>query len=150
MNFLLSHLNCSNLFLHTSCLVSCACQAEIESRVELEKRLKQAEEALQDLEKGLNSVERTKERDEKMKGDVSHLRSECTLWYTSLSVDVTPCMCCRRLVFGEMKHSKKLKEWNEKSELHHMDSPVVSQLNKYKHKCAFKSIYSHTHIKHID
>ncbi|XP_023252154.1 pleckstrin homology domain-containing family D member 1 [Seriola lalandi dorsalis] len=49
-------------------------KAEIESRVELEKRLKQAEEALQDLEKGLNSVERTKERDEKMKGDVTHLR----------------------------------------------------------------------------
>ncbi|XP_022621863.1 pleckstrin homology domain-containing family D member 1 [Seriola dumerili] len=49
-------------------------KAEIESRVELEKRLKQAEEALQDLEKGLNSMERTKERDEKMKGDVTHLR----------------------------------------------------------------------------
>ncbi|XP_039993791.1 pleckstrin homology domain-containing family D member 1 [Xiphias gladius] len=50
-------------------------KAEIESRVELEKRLKQAEEALQDLEKGLNSLERTKERDEKMKGDVTQLRS---------------------------------------------------------------------------
>ncbi|CAK6975631.1 pleckstrin homology domain-containing family D member 1 [Scomber scombrus] len=49
-------------------------KAEIESRVELEKRLKQAEEALQDLEKSLNSVERTIERDEKMKGDVTHLR----------------------------------------------------------------------------
>ncbi|XP_071354535.1 pleckstrin homology domain-containing family D member 1 [Trachinotus anak] len=49
-------------------------KAEIESRVALEKRLKQAEEALQDLEKGLNSVERTKERDEKMKGDVTQLR----------------------------------------------------------------------------
>lgn len=52
-------------------------QAEIESRVELEKRLKQAEEALQDLEKGLDSMDRTKERDEKMKGDVTQLRSEC-------------------------------------------------------------------------
>lgn len=52
------------------------CQAEIESRVELEKRLKQAEEALQDLEKGLDSMERTKERDEQMKGDVTQLRSE--------------------------------------------------------------------------
>ncbi|XP_050933970.1 pleckstrin homology domain-containing family D member 1 isoform X2 [Lates calcarifer] len=49
-------------------------KAEIESRVELEKRLKQAEEALQDLEKGLNSLERTKERDEEMKGDVTQLR----------------------------------------------------------------------------
>ncbi|XP_041827434.1 pleckstrin homology domain-containing family D member 1 [Melanotaenia boesemani] len=49
-------------------------KAEIESRVELEQRLKQAEEALQDLEKGLNSLERTKERDEKMKGDVTQLR----------------------------------------------------------------------------
>lgn len=58
-------------------MTSCVSQAEIESRVELEKRLKQAEEALQDLEKGLNTLERTKERDEKMKGDVSQLRSEC-------------------------------------------------------------------------
>ncbi|XP_060919617.1 pleckstrin homology domain-containing family D member 1 [Labrus mixtus] len=49
-------------------------KAEIESRIELEKRLKQAEEALQDLEKGLNSLERSKERDEKMKGDVTQLR----------------------------------------------------------------------------
>ncbi|XP_051805396.1 pleckstrin homology domain-containing family D member 1 [Acanthochromis polyacanthus] len=49
-------------------------KAEIESRVELEKRLKEAEEALQNLEKGLNSLERTKERDEKMKGDVTQLR----------------------------------------------------------------------------
>lgn len=44
--------------------------------MELEKRLKQAEEALQDLEKGLNSMERTRERDEQMKGDVTQLRSE--------------------------------------------------------------------------
>ncbi|XP_019133369.2 pleckstrin homology domain-containing family D member 1 [Larimichthys crocea] len=49
-------------------------KVEIESRVELEKRLKEAEEALQDLEKGLNSLERTKESDEKMKGDVTHLK----------------------------------------------------------------------------
>lgn len=49
----------------------------MESRLELEKRLKQAEQALQDLEKGLNSVEWTKEREEQMKGDVTQLRSEC-------------------------------------------------------------------------
>ncbi|XP_034089313.1 pleckstrin homology domain-containing family D member 1 [Gymnodraco acuticeps] len=49
-------------------------KAEIESRVELEKRLQQAEEALQDLEKGLESLERTKETEEKMKGDVTQLR----------------------------------------------------------------------------
>ncbi|XP_074516543.1 pleckstrin homology domain-containing family D member 1 [Sebastes fasciatus] len=49
-------------------------KTEIESRVELEKRLKQAEEALQELEKGLESLERTKETDEKMKGGVNQLR----------------------------------------------------------------------------
>ncbi|KAK5917320.1 hypothetical protein CgunFtcFv8_012221 [Champsocephalus gunnari] len=49
-------------------------KAEIESRVELEKRLQQAEEALKDLEKGLESLERTKETEEKMKGDVTQLR----------------------------------------------------------------------------
>lgn len=50
----------------------------MESRLELEQRLKLAEEALQDLEKGLDTLERTKERDEKMRGDVSQLRSECS------------------------------------------------------------------------
>uniref|UniRef100_A0A8C1XH03 Pleckstrin homology domain containing, family D (with coiled-coil domains) member 1 n=1 Tax=Cyprinus carpio TaxID=7962 RepID=A0A8C1XH03_CYPCA len=49
-------------------------KAEMESRVELERRLKLAEEALQDLEQGLNAIEHTHERDERMKGDVSHLR----------------------------------------------------------------------------
>nr|XP_057913589.1 pleckstrin homology domain-containing family D member 1 isoform X3 [Doryrhamphus excisus] len=49
-------------------------QVEMESRVELEKRLKRAEEALQGLEKGLDSLDRTKERDERMRGDVTQLR----------------------------------------------------------------------------
>ncbi|XP_028252285.1 pleckstrin homology domain-containing family D member 1 [Parambassis ranga] len=49
-------------------------KAEMESRVELEKKLKDAEEVLQDLERGLNTLERTKERDEQMRGDVTHLK----------------------------------------------------------------------------
>ncbi|XP_037342259.1 pleckstrin homology domain-containing family D member 1 [Pungitius pungitius] len=49
-------------------------KVEIESRVELEKRLNQAEQALQELEKGLGSLERTKETEEKMKGGVTQLR----------------------------------------------------------------------------
>ncbi|XP_067311076.1 pleckstrin homology domain-containing family D member 1 isoform X2 [Pseudorasbora parva] len=49
-------------------------KAEMESRVELERRLKLAEEALKDLEQGLDAIERTHERDERMKGDVNHLR----------------------------------------------------------------------------
>nr|XP_055027649.1 pleckstrin homology domain-containing family D member 1 isoform X1 [Misgurnus anguillicaudatus] len=49
-------------------------KAEMESRVELERRLKLAEEALKDLEQGLNAIERTRERDERMRGDVGHLR----------------------------------------------------------------------------
>ncbi|XP_037550621.1 pleckstrin homology domain-containing family D member 1 [Nematolebias whitei] len=49
-------------------------KVEIEARVELEQKLKWAEEALKDLEKGLNSLERTKEGDEKMKGDVTQLK----------------------------------------------------------------------------
>ncbi|TRY57882.1 hypothetical protein DNTS_014400 [Danionella cerebrum] len=44
-------------------------KAEMESRVELERRLKLAEEALQDLEQGLSAMERTQEREERMKGD---------------------------------------------------------------------------------
>ncbi|XP_049319937.1 pleckstrin homology domain-containing family D member 1 [Astyanax mexicanus] len=49
-------------------------KAEMESRAELEQRLKFAEKALKDLEQGLNCIERSHERDEKMRGDVSHLR----------------------------------------------------------------------------
>lgn len=52
------------------------CQTEIESRLELERRLKEAEEALQELEKGLSSRERSTEAEEQMKGNVTHLRSE--------------------------------------------------------------------------
>ncbi|XP_061650676.1 pleckstrin homology domain-containing family D member 1 isoform X1 [Phyllopteryx taeniolatus] len=64
-------------------------QAEIESRVELEKRLKQAEEALQDLEKGLDSLDRTSERDQRMRGDVTQLRRELSSQY----VDIVPSKC---------------------------------------------------------
>ncbi|XP_065144768.1 pleckstrin homology domain-containing family D member 1 [Paramisgurnus dabryanus] len=49
-------------------------KVEMESRVELERRLKLAEEALKDLEQGLNAIERSSERDERMRGDVGHLR----------------------------------------------------------------------------
>lgn len=48
----------------------------MESRAELERRLKMAEEALKNLEQGLSCLERSRERDERMIGDVSHLRSE--------------------------------------------------------------------------
>ncbi|XP_021258831.1 pleckstrin homology domain-containing family D member 1 isoform X1 [Numida meleagris] len=49
-------------------------KAEVKVRMELEKRLKEAEEALQSLEQGLNSLDRNKEKEEKMKADVSNLR----------------------------------------------------------------------------
>ncbi|KAF5895645.1 pleckstrin homology domain-containing family D member 1, partial [Clarias magur] len=49
-------------------------KAEMESRAELERRLKMAEEALKNLEQGLSCLERSRERDERMIGDVSHLR----------------------------------------------------------------------------
>nr|XP_023691756.1 pleckstrin homology domain-containing family D member 1 isoform X1 [Paramormyrops kingsleyae] len=49
-------------------------KAEIESKLELEQRLKVAEEALQSLEEGLNSLSRSREKEERMKGDVRQLR----------------------------------------------------------------------------
>lgn len=48
-------------------------------RMDLEKRLREAEEALQRLEQGLNSLDRNKEKEEKMKADVSHLRSKSVI-----------------------------------------------------------------------
>ncbi|GCC41819.1 hypothetical protein chiPu_0025974 [Chiloscyllium punctatum] len=52
------------------------CQEEIKSRAELERRLQEAEDALQRLEQGLSSAERTVEKNERMKGDVGELRSK--------------------------------------------------------------------------
>ncbi|MFT7802028.1 pleckstrin domain-containing family D member 1-like [Arapaima gigas] len=49
-------------------------KVEIQSRLDLERRLKLAEEALQSLEQGLNSRDRSQEEDDRMKGDVSQLR----------------------------------------------------------------------------
>ncbi|XP_061236280.1 pleckstrin homology domain-containing family D member 1 isoform X1 [Neopsephotus bourkii] len=48
--------------------------AEVKVRMDLEKRLREAEEALQSLEQGLNSLDCNKEKEEKMKADVSNLR----------------------------------------------------------------------------
>lgn len=42
--------------------------------MDLEKRLREAEEALQSLEQGLNSLDCNKEKEKKMKADVSNLR----------------------------------------------------------------------------
>ncbi|NXI43878.1 PLHD1 protein, partial [Galbula dea] len=49
-------------------------KAEVKVRMDLEKRLREAEEALQSLEQGLNSLDCNKEKEEKMKTDVSNLR----------------------------------------------------------------------------
>lgn len=48
-------------------------------RMDLEKRLREAEEALQSLEQGLNSLDCNKEKEEKMKADVSNLRSKSVI-----------------------------------------------------------------------
>ena len=45
-------------------------------RVDLERRLREAEGALRSLEQGLNSKVRNKEKEERMRADVSHLKSK--------------------------------------------------------------------------
>ena len=58
-------------------LICCVgAQVEMETRMELERRLKLAEEALQRLEQGLTTLEPACERNERMRGDVGHLKSE--------------------------------------------------------------------------
>ncbi|XP_070590724.1 pleckstrin homology domain-containing family D member 1 isoform X2 [Erythrolamprus reginae] len=49
-------------------------KAEVKVRMDLEKRLQEAEKALQSLEQGLNCKHRNKEKEEKMKADVSNLK----------------------------------------------------------------------------
>lgn len=45
-------------------------------RMDLERRLREAEAALRSLEQGLNSKVRNKEKEERMRADVSHLKSK--------------------------------------------------------------------------
>ncbi|XP_004584661.2 pleckstrin homology domain-containing family D member 1 [Ochotona princeps] len=49
-------------------------RAEVKVRMDLEKRLREAEGALRSLEQGLNSKVRNKEKEERMRADVSHLK----------------------------------------------------------------------------
>ncbi|ETE72524.1 hypothetical protein L345_01651, partial [Ophiophagus hannah] len=49
-------------------------KAEVKVRMDLEERLQEAEEALQSLEQGLNCKHHNKEKEEKMKADVSNLK----------------------------------------------------------------------------
>lgn len=51
--------------------------------MDLERRLGEAEEALQSLEQGLNSVDRNEEKEEKMKADVSNLKSKSLFLHSS-------------------------------------------------------------------
>lgn len=55
-------------------------QAEVKVRMDLERRLREAEGALRSLEQGLNSKVRNKEKEERMRADVSHLKSELPSW----------------------------------------------------------------------
>lgn len=70
-------------------------QAEVKVRMDLEKRLREAEEALQSLEQGLNSLDCNKEKEERMKADVSNLRSKSIVhplywWASSARGHVSP------------------------------------------------------------
>lgn len=47
--------------------------------MDLERRLREAEAALRSLEQGLNSKVRNKEKEERMRADVSHLKSKASL-----------------------------------------------------------------------
>ncbi|XP_059548169.1 pleckstrin homology domain-containing family D member 1 isoform X2 [Myotis daubentonii] len=49
-------------------------KAEVKVRMDLERRLREAEAALRSLEQGLNSRVRNKEKEERMRADVSHLK----------------------------------------------------------------------------
>ncbi|XP_054303947.1 pleckstrin homology domain-containing family D member 1 isoform X2 [Pongo pygmaeus] len=49
-------------------------KAEVKVRMDLERRLREAEGALRSLEQGLNSKVRNKEKEERMRADVSHLK----------------------------------------------------------------------------
>lgn len=66
----------NKLFFSSSCFLS---QAEVKVRMDLERRLREAEEALQSLEQGLNSLNCNKEKERKMKADVSNLRSKLAI-----------------------------------------------------------------------
>lgn len=66
-------------------------QAEVKVRMGLERRLREAEGALRSLEQGLSSKVRNKEKEERMRADVSHLKSKPCPLCLALSPGAQPC-----------------------------------------------------------
>lgn len=58
--------------------------------MDLERRLREAEAALRSLEQGLNSKVRNKEKEERMRADVSHLKSKGFLQGPGLVPELSP------------------------------------------------------------
>lgn len=63
--------------------------------MDLERRLREAEGALRSLEQGLNSKVRNKEKEERMRADVSHLKSKLCLWVLAPNLGTQPQMGSR-------------------------------------------------------
>lgn len=59
--------------------------------MDLERRLREAEAALRSLEQGLNSKVRNKEKEERMRADVSHLKSKASLQGPALTPKLSTC-----------------------------------------------------------
>nr|XP_033808247.1 pleckstrin homology domain-containing family D member 1 isoform X1 [Geotrypetes seraphini] len=109
-------------------------KAEMKVRMDLEKRLREAEEALKSLEQGLNSHDRNKEKEEQMKANVTHLKrffEECirnaeleakkpVIMKNSVYMQKAATRRIKSCRFQRRKHSSS---WND---LRHSQSFIVS------------------------
>uniref|UniRef100_UPI00398F6419 pleckstrin homology domain-containing family D member 1 n=1 Tax=Pristiophorus japonicus TaxID=55135 RepID=UPI00398F6419 len=82
---------------------------EIKSRAELERRLQEAEEALLRLEQGLNSNERTIEKNEMMKGDVGELRKFFEECIRNAEIDANLPVIMKNSVYVQRAAARRIK-----------------------------------------
>ncbi|XP_067847198.1 pleckstrin homology domain-containing family D member 1 isoform X1 [Heptranchias perlo] len=82
---------------------------EIKSRAELERRLQDAEDALQRLEQGLSSNERTVEKNELMKGDVGQLRKFFEECIRKAEIDANLPIIMKNSVYVQRAAARRIK-----------------------------------------
>ncbi|XP_069494682.1 pleckstrin homology domain-containing family D member 1 isoform X1 [Ambystoma mexicanum] len=84
-------------------------KAEMKARMDLERRLREAEEALKSLEQGLNSKERNREKEEKMKADVSHLKKFFEECIRNAELDAKKPIIMKNAVYMQKDVTRRIK-----------------------------------------
>ncbi|XP_029454657.1 pleckstrin homology domain-containing family D member 1 [Rhinatrema bivittatum] len=109
-------------------------KAEMKIRMDLERRLREAEEALQSLEQGLNSQDRNKEKEEQMRANVTHLKRFFEECICNAEIEAKKPVIMKNSVYMHKAATRRIKScrfqrrkpsssWND---LRHSQSFIVS------------------------